>query len=69
MKFVTYLSGVQERVGLLVGSHVVDLELAHQSLRDPSMLLGYLPDDILDVLDLGEAALHDARIIEARCAG
>ena len=67
MKFITYLSGVQERVGLLVGSHVVDLELAHGAMSHLPMMLGYFPDNILDVLDLGEAALHDARIIDDHC--
>ncbi|MFN4770376.1 MAG: fumarylacetoacetate hydrolase family protein [Candidatus Kapaibacterium sp.] len=70
MKFVTYISGVQERVGLLINSSIVDLELAHQALRDSNAFhLGYMPDNILDILDLGEAALHDARIIEKACAG
>lgn len=68
MKFVSYVSGVQERVGLLVGSHIVDLELAHHTLRhEHAFQLGRFPSDILDVLELGNAALHDARLVEEAC--
>lgn len=68
MKFVSYVSGVQERVGLLVGSNVVDLELAHHTLRhERAFQLGRFPSDILDVLELGDAALHDARLVEEAC--
>lgn len=68
MKFVSYVSGVQERVGLLVGSQIVDLELAHHTLRhEHAFQLGRFPSDILDVLELGNAALHDARLVEEAC--
>lgn len=68
MKFVSYVSGVQERVGLLVGSQIVDLELAHHTLRhEHAFQLGRFPSDILDVLELGNAALHDARLVEVAC--
>ena len=68
MKFVSYISGVQERLGLLVNGHIVDVELAHEAQRQhASFQLGRMPDNILDVLDLGNAALHDARIIVDNC--
>ena len=58
MKFVTYLSNNSQRLGLLIGSEILDLERASAETAYP------LPNDILPMLRLGEPAMKAARKIE-----
>ncbi len=66
MKFVSYLAEFDERLGLLCNDTVVDLALAHDLLQDElEFSLGYLPADIIEFLEMGKAAMHDAALIDA----
>ncbi len=62
MKLVTYsLCGV-ERLGFLVGDQVLDAEAGYRQAGEQSGgKLGYLPNNILDFLRLGEQAFADAQ--------
>lgn len=64
MKIVTYsLCGV-ERLGFLVGDHVLDAEHGYRQAGEQcGGALGYLPNNILDFLRLGEPAFADARTL------
>lgn len=62
MKFVTYQSGHDARLGVLEGDDIIDVALVHDAARGNANLhLGYLPAEIIEFLELGDAALTDLR--------
>ncbi len=58
MKFVTFLSNNSQRLGLLIGNEILDLERASAETARP------LPNDIIEFLRLGEPAMKAAHKIE-----
>ncbi len=68
MKFVSYVSGFEQRLGILSNDIVIDLAAAHDALKaSHSFALGFAADNVLDFLELGQAALDDARKVAALC--
>lgn len=66
MKLVSYRQHFCDRAGILVGNVIIDLEKGHAEARKHvSMQLGELPNDMVQFLRLGDAAMNDARAIVA----
>ncbi|MBL7998381.1 MAG: fumarylacetoacetate hydrolase family protein [Candidatus Kapabacteria bacterium] len=62
MKLVSYQSGHSVRTGIVIGNSIVDMAMAHQhASAHGGMQLGYLPDDMVAFLRLGDAGMSDAR--------
>jgi 2-keto-4-pentenoate hydratase/2-oxohepta-3-ene-1,7-dioic acid hydratase in catechol pathway len=60
MKLLTYRNGGDPRIGLHLEGQVVDLARAYRRLTDG----GRLPSTMLGLLDLGDAGLDRARVVE-----
>lgn len=66
MKLITFQPALNiERLGILCDQLVFDLAIMRSSVKsDAAFTLPYLPSDILSFLRLGEAAMHDALLLE-----
>ncbi len=66
MKLVSYLSGPEARIGIVVADAVVDLQRAHARAHKERMLeLDATPSDMLTFLALGSIGMRDAKAIES----
>lgn len=66
MKLITFQPAPNiERLGMLCNHLVYDLAVMRANVKsDAGFTLPYLPSDILSFLRLGDAAMHDAKLLE-----
>lgn len=63
MKFISYTHAHGERAGVLHNSTIVDLASARAACTAQGLHLNHLPSTMLEFIQLGEAAIHDASIV------